>query len=195
MSENPTNLPPRGATPEAPATQPTGSVLHAPDPRTREATDRDRMAGHPEMTDRQRMAGHPDAAEMRARFDRVLEGPRATVVDGLAVLTGLYAAISPWVVHFEGTNTVMAVNNLIIGLAIAGLGVAMAARPARLLQMGWVLSVLGVWLIVSPWVVSLNHHAARALIWNNAFTGGVAVLLGLAAMGVLASGRHAGARA
>lgn len=197
MSENPINQP-RGALPEDRATQSAGGVRHAPDPRTHpEMSGHPEMAGyertgHPEMTGREDMAAHPDAAEMRARFARVLEGPRATAIDGLAVLTGLYAAISPWVVHFEGTNTVMAVNNLIIGLAIAGLGVGMAARPMRLLQLGWVLSVLGAWLIVSPWIVSIGHHAPRALIWNNAFTGGMAVILGLAALGVLATARPRG---
>jgi hypothetical protein len=127
---------------------------------------------------------------MRERFARVLEGPRVTAVDGLTVLTGLYAAISPWVVHFQTTNTIMTVNNLVIGLAIAVLGLGMAARPQRLLQMGWVVSALGVWLIISPWVASLGHHAAKPLIWTNTFTGGAALALGLAAMGILASGRQ-----
>ncbi|WP_246576522.1 SPW repeat protein [Actinospica durhamensis] len=194
MSENPINQPPRGATADEPATG--GGVRHAPDPRTHpelsghpEMSGRERLSGHPEMTGRE-MSAHPDAAEMRARFNRVLEGPRATAVDGLTVLTGLFAAISPWVVHFQSTNSIMTVNNLVIGLAIAALGVGMALRPMRLLQLGWVLSLLGVWLIVSPWVASLNHSAARSLIWTNAFTGGMAVVLGLAALGVLASGRH-----
>jgi hypothetical protein len=167
---------PRG---EAPGTgpgagaQPAGGVRHAPD-----------VAAHREF------ATHPDAEEMRARFAKVLEGPRATAVDGLTVLAGLYAAISPWVVHFQATNTIMAVNNLVIGLAIAVLGIGMAARPMRLLQFGWVISALGVWLIISPWVASLHHSPASPLIWTNAFTGGVVVVLGLGAMGVLASGRH-----
>lgn len=170
-SDNPMNKP-RGTAVPGEARQPTGSVRHAPD------------LSHADMT------GHPDAEEMRTRFARVLEGPRSTAVAGLALLTGLYAAISPWVVHFQFTNTIMTINNLIIGLAIAGLGVAMAARPIRLLPMGWVLSALGVWLIISPWVASIGHSATRYLIWNNAFVGGVAVVLGLAAMGVFASGRH-----
>jgi hypothetical protein len=34
------------------------------------------------------MTKYPDAAEMRERFARVLEGPRATAVDGLGVLIG-----------------------------------------------------------------------------------------------------------
>ncbi|HET9173522.1 MAG TPA: SPW repeat protein [Actinospica sp.] len=131
---------------------------------------------------------HPDAMEMRERFARVLKGPRATVVDGLTVLTGLYVAISPWIVHFQTTNTIMTVNNLVIGLAIAALGLGMAARPGRLMPLGWVVSTLGAWVIVSPWVASIGHHATRYLIWTNAFSGGTAFVLGLAAMGILALG-------
>jgi len=186
MSDSSMNQP-RGETPGSAADRPLGTGSTADRPLATGSTAT-RPAASTHEAD---IHAHPDAAEMRARFDRVLEGPRATAVDGLAVLTGLYAAISPWVVHFNSSNNFLAVNNLIIGLAIAGLGIAMAARPARLLQLGWVLSALGIWLVVSPWVVSVAHHAPRGLIWNNAFVGGVAILLGLAAMGVLASGRHA----
>ena len=178
MSDSPMNQP-RGETPGSTADRLPAGASSIP------AHGRPGTAVH----DAPDIHTHPDSAEMRQRFDKVLEGPRATAVDGLAVLTGLYAAISPWVIHFQSTNSVMAVNNLIIGLAIAGLGIAMAARPLRLMQLGWVLSVLGAWLVVSPWIVSIAHHAPRALIWNNAFTGGVAVVLGLAAMGVIATGR------
>jgi len=188
MSDSPMNQP-RGETPGSSAARPAagGSEYGRPGAAVHER----RSASAHDAPD---IHTHPDSAEMRDRFAKVLEGPRATAVDGLAVLTGLYAAISPWVIHFQSTNSVMAVNNLIIGLAIAGLGIAMAARPLRLMQLGWVLSVLGVWLVVSPWVVSVGHHAPSSLIWNNAFTGGVAIVLGLAAMGVLATGRHSSRR-
>jgi hypothetical protein len=155
-----TDMPPRGSTVQR------GSAVH-------EGAD---------------MAGHPDMAEMRERYARVLEGPRASAVDGLIVLTGLYTAISPWIVHFQGTNSIMTVNNLVIGLAMAALGLGMALRPMQMLRLGWAVSAMGVWLIISPWVASLGHSAVKPLIWNNAFVGGVAVVLGLAAMGLIWSG-------
>jgi len=140
------------------------------------------------------MAGHPDAAEMRERYARVLEGPRTSVVDGLIILCGLYTAISPWVVHIQNVNSIMTVNNLVIGLALAGLGIGMALRPVQMLRLGWAVSAIGVWLIISPWVASLDHSATKPLIWNNAFVGGAAVVLGLAAMGLITAGSKRAAR-
>lgn len=131
------------------------------------------------------LATHPDAAEMSERYARILQGPPAVAVDGLILLAGLYAAVSPWVVHFQTTNPAMTANNLIIGLALACLGMGMALRPERMFPLGWVASVIGVWLIISPWIISLGHHAPKTLIWTNAVTGGVAFVLGLAAMGMI----------
>lgn len=131
------------------------------------------------------LATHPDSAEMSERYARILQGPPAVAVDGLILLAGLYAAISPWVAHFQTTNSAMTANNLIIGLALACLGLGMALRPERLFKLGWVASAIGAWLVVSPWVVSIGHHAPRTLIWTNAVTGGVAIVLGLAAMSMI----------
>jgi hypothetical protein len=161
-----------------------GTTIHRDTHEVRETHD---VTGHD-------ITSHPDAAEMDARYAKVLQGPRVTAVDGLIMLTGLYCAISPWVVHFQDTNTIMRSVNLVCGIALAVLGFGMAARPERLLQLGWAVSAIGVWLIVSPWVASLGHHGTRYVIWNNAFTGGAAVLLGLAAMGVLAAGGAAKSR-
>lgn len=141
------------------------------------------------------MTGHPDTAEMRERYARVLEGPRESFVDGLIMLTGAYTAISPWIVHFQGTNSIMTVNNLVLGLMMTALGLGMALRPMEMLRLGWAVSAIGVWLIISPWVASLDHSATKALIWNNAFVGGLAVVLGLAAMGLISAGGKRAARA
>jgi hypothetical protein len=134
------------------------------------------------------MASHPDILEMRERHARMLESPRVSMVEGLILLTGAYTAISPWIVHFQTSNSIMTVNNLVLGLTLAALGAGMTVRPELMLRLGWTVSAIGVWLIVSPWVASLGHHATRSLIWNNAFVGGLAVVLGLGAMGVLRSG-------
>jgi hypothetical protein len=131
------------------------------------------------------MTSHPDVHEMGERYARVLQGPRASAVDGLIMITGVYTAISGWVIHFQTTNSIMAVNNLIIGGALAVLGLGMAVLPERLLPLGWVASAMGVWLIISPWVASVAHSAPRPLVWNNVVAGACAFVFGLAAMGLL----------
>jgi hypothetical protein len=63
-----------------------------------------------------------------------------------------------------------------------------------MLRLGWAVSAIGVWLIISPWVASLDHSATKPLIWSNAFVGGTAVVLGLAAMGLITAGGKRAAR-
>jgi SPW repeat len=140
-------------------------------------------------TEHHDITSHPDVAEMNQRYARVLQSPRVSAVDGLIMLTGLYVAISPWVVHFQNNNTIMRNVDLILGLALAVIGFGMSTRPERLLQAGWAVSLIGIFLIISPWVAGAGHNAAYPVIYNNAFAGGTAFVLGLAAMGMLRFGR------
>lgn len=130
------------------------------------------------------MTTHPDAAEMRHRY-AMLEGPRlGTRIEGLVVLTGLYAAISPWVVHFSNSSRELTVNNLVLGLSMAAVGLGLALIPERMEGLAWTAVPMGVWMIISPWVVTFGHTATRGMIWNNVAIGAVACVLGLAAGGV-----------
>lgn len=126
------------------------------------------------------MTDHPDAAEMRARYARMTEGRRVEIMEGLVMLTGLYLAISPWVVHFQSTYPNIAVNNLVLGLALAAIGMGLALFPERGLGLGWMLVPIGIWLIISPWVATAAHSAPKGIIWNNVVVGAIACVLGAA---------------
>jgi hypothetical protein len=123
---------------------------------------------------------HPDIAELRAKYELAAETPVARAVAGLTFLTGLYLAISPWVVGFNRFTT-LTVNNLIVGIALAILAVGFASAYGRTHGIVWIAPLIGVWTIIAPWVVS-GHVATAATIWSNVVTGVLAVLLGLAAM-------------
>ncbi|GAB2739914.1 SPW repeat protein [Kitasatospora kifunensis] len=127
------------------------------------------------------LSAHPDVSEMRARYARMLDGPQAVAVDGLVVLAGLYLAISGWVVHFNTTSAELTACNLIVGIAIALLGVGLTLAPARMRTLTWAAVVAGIWLIVSPWVATAGHHASAGMIWNNVITGVISCLLALIA--------------
>jgi SPW repeat len=134
------------------------------------------------------ISGHPDVHEMRARYARVLSGRGEVAVDGLVVMAGLYCAISAWVIHFSGTRTDLLVNNLILGIAVALIGVGLSMAPERMRGMTVAMAAIGIWLIISPWVVT--RHPDTGMIWNNVVIGAVICLLGLVATMALRRSRH-----
>ena len=133
---------------------------------------------------------HPDVTEMRERYARMLGARDVVFVDGPVLLAGLYFAISPWVVHFSGTRPDLTVNNLILGISVALLGIGLTTAPRRMYSLCWAMSAIGVWMIISPWVVTRFPDAG--MIWNNVVVGAVTCVLGLIAAGVLMrTGREA----
>ncbi|MFG2396695.1 SPW repeat protein [Streptomyces lydicus] len=127
------------------------------------------------------ITSHPDVREMQERYARLVGGRQAVALDGLVLLTGTYAAISPWVVHFRVTNPELAVNNLIVGVVLAVIGLGLTLAAERMYRVSWTCAVIGVWTIISPWVVTIGHRPTAGLIWNNVWIGAVACVLGLIA--------------
>lgn len=133
---------------------------------------------------------HPDLMALRGRYAEASAKPMAGVIEGLCLLTGLWLAISPWVVAFNnglivGTDNFVGlrVSNLITGIALAALAIGFGSVLERTHGLGWVAFAIGVWTIVAPWAV-VGSAATTKTITNNAITGGVACLLGLATMGM-----------
>lgn len=135
------------------------------------------------------MEQHPDIMELRARYERAAARPVAQFAEGLVFLTGLYLAISPWVAGFFPRHS-MAVNNLITGIALALIGAGLASAYGRTHGMAWVAPIIGVWTIISPWVVRGGVAATAGTIASNVATGAVAVVVGLAAMSIAMMSRR-----
>lgn len=134
------------------------------------------------------MEQHPDIIELRARYERAAATPLAQLADGLVFLTGLYLAISPWVVGFDGMRSI-AINNVITGIALALMGAGLASAYGRTHGMAWVAPVVGIWTIITPWVIR-GGVATTATIANNVAVGAVAVAVGAAAMSIAALSRR-----
>ncbi|MBF6339038.1 SPW repeat protein [Nocardia abscessus] len=144
------------------------------------------------MSSETMMSRHPDIVELREKYERASEAPDAQAVTGLLFLTGLYLAISPWVVGFNDLST-LTVNNLIVGIALAMLAFGFASVYGRTHGIVWAAPLIGLWTILAPWIVS-GEVDTTSTIWNNVITGGIAVLLGLGAMvlGMSRTGRVTG---
>ncbi|MFC4585147.1 SPW repeat protein [Sphaerisporangium corydalis] len=126
------------------------------------------------------LEAHPDIVAMRAQYERASSSMAAQVIDGLTLLAGLYLAISPWVVGFDRLSR-LSVSNMVTGLALAALALGFASAFGRTYGLTWIAPILGVWTILSPWII--RSHTTGS-IWNNVVTGIVILLLGLGAMAV-----------
>ncbi|MEU8685581.1 SPW repeat protein [Streptomyces sp. NPDC048611] len=122
------------------------------------------------------LAGHPDASEMQVRYERVLGGRDVVLVDGPVLLVGLYCAVSPWILHFFAAQPALMVHNLILGLAIALMAVGFTVAPDRMYGLSGAMCAIGVWMIISPWIVGSSPDAG--VIWNNIVIGALTFLLG-----------------
>lgn len=127
---------------------------------------------------------HPDIVALRARYDLAGAKPGAQVVDGLILLSGLFLAISPWIVDFTGDERLM-FNNLFTGIAVALLAVGFSSAYGHIHGIAWCVPVIGVWTIIAPWVIHGWDTADMTNPeWSNLLTGAAITLFGLATMSV-----------
>jgi hypothetical protein len=97
--------------------------------------------------------------------------------DWAVALVGVWVFLTPWVLSYffpaaVATGTV-AWSYWIVGVAMAASG--LAAVFAYQIWEEWADVVLGVWLVLSPWV--LGFVSLTALTWNAVIMGALAVLL------------------
>jgi uncharacterized membrane protein SirB2 len=130
------------------------------------------------------MADHPDVMEMRARYERISASPPAVITDDLLLLAGLWLAISASVVHFRDSAPNLAQSNLIVGIAIAAVGLGMAVFPRAMQSLSLATFVIGAWVVASPWVIQQSSLPVGSYL-SNIITGGVIALLGLAGAGIV----------
>ncbi|MGH3502673.1 MAG: SPW repeat protein [Nocardioidaceae bacterium] len=124
---------------------------------------------------------HPDITELRDRYDRAGSSSTAQAIDGLTLMAGLYVAMSPWIVGFSSTST-LKVNDLITGIAVSLLALGFASAFGRTHGVAWTTPLLGVWVIISPWVVS-GVSATTSIVVSSVISGAAICLLGLSASG------------
>lgn len=130
------------------------------------------------------MTEHPDIVALRERFEVTAESAPSQLVQGSLMLTGLWAAISPWAVGFRATAPDLAVSNLIVGLAVALLAFSFGTAFGHSHRLTWTTPLLGAWLIVAQWVMQ-GTALDGGTIANNVATGALVAVLGLAATGLI----------
>ena len=111
-----------------------------------------------------------------------LRGMAAQGAASLGILTGLWVALSPLFITLQHGGSNANIADLIAGLAVAAFGaVAVASRRGfGGLEFGSL--VLGVWVIISSFILDAKFTIAAPMFWSNTIAGVVLVLLGLAGL-------------
>lgn len=139
--------------------------------------------------DRESMRDHPDVVQLQRQYGGTLGSPRTVLGDGVLALAGVWAAISPLVIGLSGLPS-LTTHHLIIGLVIVGIGLGVTGMAERGGGLSWVAAPLGIWLIISTWLVPAGGPTA-GLVWSNVVTGAIMVIAGAG----VAAFAMAGARA
>jgi hypothetical protein len=103
----------------------------------------------------------------------------------LSLLTGLWVAVSPVFLTLQHGGANANVANVIAGLAAAGIGAFALASPRGFPGLQFAGLVLGVWVIISPFILAAKFAVATPMYWSNTFSGGVLALLALAGLATL----------
>ena len=106
--------------------------------------------------------------------------------DPLNLILGIWMIVSPWVLRYQTDMTLNAVmsNAATSNAVLLGILIAAAALVALFRVMAWeewVNVVLGVWLVISPWVLGFSSLATA--MWNAVIVGIVVAVLALWALG------------
>ena len=115
-------------------------------------------------------------------------GVAAQAVASLGLLTGLWVALSPLFITLQQGGTNANVANLIVGLVTAAAGAVALASRRGFPGLQFSSLVLGVWVIISSFILDAKFAIATPMFWSNTLAGAVLVLL---ALGGLATSRSA----
>jgi hypothetical protein len=131
----------------------------------------------------------PAAASYATDGPAVGLGRGAAVQLAAAVITlgGLWVAISPWFLALQtppGGNA--RANDLIVGLVISAIGLLAISRLRGLAALSAASLVAGIWLIISPFILTARFPVTASMYWSNIWAGAVIIVASLA---VLAAGR------
>jgi hypothetical protein len=109
----------------------------------------------------------------------------------LALLTGVWVALSPWFLTLQNGGTDASTVNLISGLAVAGVAAFALASPRGFFGLQGGSALLGVWLVIAGPILSQKHSITDSMFWSNSWAGGLLVALAVIGLAAVAMPRLA----
>ncbi len=92
---------------------------------------------------------------------------------GINIVAGVWLIAAPFVLAFtESTDALW--NHIVVGLIVLILAAIRVNQPANSAWMSWVNVVLGIWLVVAPFLIGFEETP----LWNSVISGIVVVVMG-----------------
>ncbi len=96
-------------------------------------------------------------------------GPADRTASVINFILGIWVLISPFVLRVSNFRIALW-NNVIVGIIIIAFSATRAwGGRYQSTGIGWVNFILGIWLIISPFVI--GFRTSPALVWNNIIAG------------------------
>ena len=125
------------------------------------------------------------AAEDYYPLPATWRGAGAQAAAALAMLTGLWVAISRWFLTLLATGGNATAVNLISGLAVVAVGAFALTGPRGFAGLQFGNALLGVWLIIAGPILSQKFAITDSMYWSNSWAGGVLIALAAASLAVV----------
>lgn len=102
------------------------------------------------------------------------------IASGLNILAALWLIISPYGFGYHLLNPPFW-NSIVVGVAVAFFAILRIVMPFRYPEISWINFLLGVWLLVAPFL--LGFADLPAALWNTLFVGVFAMLMAVWSVG------------
>ncbi len=109
-------------------------------------------------------------------MDRATARASVKTASGINVLAGIWLIISPFVLAFY-RNPAATWDEIIVGIIVLILAATRVADPLRTMWASWINLILGIWLIISPFI--LRFGTAPTPMWNSIILG---IIVGVCAI-------------
>jgi SPW repeat len=112
-------------------------------------------------------------------------GIAAQAAAAFSILIGLWVAISPLFIMLQHGGANANIADLIAGLVVAGIGALALASPRGFSGLQFVSLVLGVWVLISSFILDAKFSIATPMFWSNTLSGALLAVVALAGLGAL----------
>jgi peptidoglycan/LPS O-acetylase OafA/YrhL len=112
--------------------------------------------------------------------DRDHHDTATQATSGVKAYLGLWLLIAPWVLVYQDRRAIAA-THVVAGLVLLALGAFRLGKPRTAPWLSWLNASLGLWLVLTPFVLLPSSSSTAPASWNSVIIGTVVAVLGASA--------------